>query len=167
MDRFNSGNGDPEVLYVKDINLGAGCILNVGSRRLYYTNFSGDPNLIKKETMLGSSLGEINCDSNEEFESRVGNNNFTNPADPNSSRVYIKRVVGLEPDPNGMMLMRNLEDVNGQMISARAKGEFAPAVEEEIRIRFNCLFNMTDPCAQIVVYLSDVPELQEPRDPNH
>ena len=32
MDRFSSGNGDPEVLYVKDLVLGAGCVLNVGFR---------------------------------------------------------------------------------------------------------------------------------------
>jgi len=163
MDRFSSGNGIPEVLYVRDLNLGVGCVLNVGSQYLYYTICSGDMNSIRKETQLGFSLGVIYSDSNEEFQSRVNSNNYINPTDPNSSRIYVERVVGLEPDPNGMMKMQSLEDANGQMISARAKGEFAPADENEIRIRFNYLFN--DPCGQIVVYLSDVPELLDPCDP--
>jgi len=167
VDRFGSGNGDPEVLYVKNLVFGNNCALNIGFERLYYTNLSGEPNSIKKKAMMGALLGMINCDSNEEFQSLVSNNNFTNPADPNYNRIYVERVVGLEPDPNGMILMRNLEDMNGQMIFARAKGVFAPAVEDEIRIQFNYLFTTTDPRAQIVVYLSDVPELQEPRDMNH
>jgi hypothetical protein len=58
-----------------------------------------------------------------------------------------------------MMRLRNLEDANGQMISARAKAEFEPAVEDEVRIRFKYLFN--DPCSQIVVYLSNVPEMED------
>ncbi len=167
VDRFSSGNGDPEVLYVKNLVLGSGCVLNVGLEHLYYTNCTGDPNSIKKGAILGFSLDDMDCDSNEEFESRVGNNNFTHPTDPNYNRAYTERVVG-DPDPNGMMRMRNLEDpCSGQIIFARAKGEFAPVVEDRIRIRFNYLFTTTDPCTQIVVYLSDVPELQGTRDPNH
>ena len=142
-------------------------VLNVGLERLYYTNLSGEPNSIKKGAISGFSLGKIDVDSNEEFESRVGNNNFIHPTDPNCNRIYVERVVGLQPDPNGMMKMRNLEDpCSGQMIFARAKGEFAPVVEDEIRIRFNYLFTTTDPHAKIVVYLSDVPELLALDDPN-
>jgi uncharacterized delta-60 repeat protein len=166
VDRFSSGNGDSEVLYVKNLVLGNNCVLNVGFEHLYYTNLSGDLNSIKKGAILGFSLGAINCDSNEEFESRVSNNNFIHPTDPNYNRIYIEKVAGLQPDPNGLMKMHNLEDpCSGQIISARAKGEFAPAVEDEIRIRFNYLFTTTDPGAQIVVYLSDVNELMEPNDP--
>ena len=154
MDRFSSGNGDPEVLYVKNLVLGADCVLNVGFEHLYYTNLSGDPNSIQKGSLFGFSLGKIDCDSNEEFESRLVNNNFIDPEDPNYNRIQVERVVGLEPDPNGMMKMRNLEDEDpcsatyGQIISARAKGEFAAAVEDKIRIRFNYLFNTTDPCTR-------------------
>lgn len=163
MDRFSSGNGNPEVLYVKNIVLGAGCVLNVGLERLYYTNLSGDPNLIKVDALLGISLDKMDCDSNEEFEKRISNNN---PTDPNDSRIYVERVVGLEPDPNGMMKMSYLKDPNsGQIISARAKGEFAPAAEEKLWVRFNYLFTTSDPNAQIVAYLSDVPEMLDLNDP--
>jgi uncharacterized delta-60 repeat protein len=166
VDRFSSGNGDPEVLYIKNLVFGSNCALNIGFERLYYMNLSGEPNSIKKKAMMGASLGMINCDSNEEFQSLVSNNNFTHPTDPNYNRIYVERIVGLQPDPNGMMKMHNLEDpCTGPIVFARAKGEFAPAVEDEIRIRFNYLFTTTDPGAQIVVYLSDVNELLEPNDP--
>ena len=167
VDRFSSGNGYPEVLYVKDLVLGADCNLKVGFEHLYYTNLSGEPNSIIKGALTGFSLDNIDCDSNEEFQSRVGNNNYIDPVDPNLNRIQIERVTGLEPDPNGMMKMSNLDDpCSGDVISARAKGEFAPVSEDIIRIRLNYLFNTTDPCAQIVVYLADVPELLDHNDSN-
>ena len=60
---------------------------------------TGDPNSIKKGALLGFSLDVIDCDSNEEFQSRVGNNNYIDPADPNHNRIQVERVVGLEPRP--------------------------------------------------------------------
>ncbi len=165
-DRFSSGNGDHEVLYVKELVLGNGCVLNVGFERLYYMNRIGEANSIKKGAVLGFSLGKMDFDSSGEFKSRVGNNNFTHPTDPNCNRIYVERVEG--PNQNGMVKMHNLADpYSGQIISARAKEEFGPAVEDEIRIRFNYKFDTNDPCAQIVVYLSDVNGLLETRDPNH
>jgi uncharacterized delta-60 repeat protein len=166
VNRFSSGNGDPEVLYVKNVVLGDDCVLKVGFERFYYTNLSGEPNSIIKGSLLGFSVGDINSDSNEQFQSRVSSNNYINPADPNSNKIYVERVTGLEPDPNGMIKMSNLQGGDGNIISARAKGEFAPVCEDEIRIQLNYLFTTTDPLAQIVVYLSDVPELLDHNDPN-
>jgi hypothetical protein len=167
VDRFSSGNGDHEVLYVKDLVLGADSNLNYGFERFYFTNIYGDSNSIIKGAFFGFSLGDINLDSNEEFESRIINNNYINPEDPCSNRIYVERVVGLEPEPNGMMKMSNLEDTNGQIISARAKSEFAPCNEDEIRIRLNYLFTTTDPNTRIVIYLSDIPEMGDLNDANH
>jgi hypothetical protein len=168
MDRFSSGNDDPEVSYVKDLVLGAGCVLNVGLEHLYYMDVNGDSNSIKRDSQLGFSLDVVDCDSNEEFQSRVGNNNYIDPVDPNLNRIQVERVTGLDPDPNGFMKMSNFEDEDGNVIYARAKARFAPASEDKIRIQFNYLFNTSDPCSQIVVYLSDVPEmlLIDPCDPD-
>jgi len=165
VDRFDSNNGYPEVLHVKNLVLDANSVLNVGFEHLYYTNLTGDPNSIMKGSLLGFSLDVIDSDSNAEYQSRVSNNNYIDPADPNNNRIQVERVTGQSPDPNGFIMMHNLADANGQMVFARAKGAFAPAVEDEIRIRFNYLFDTNDPCVQIVVYLSDVPEMLEPDDP--
>jgi hypothetical protein len=165
VNRFNNGNGNPEVLYVKNLVFdfcNVGSVLNVGFEHLYYTNLYGDVNSIKKGALLGFSLDKINFDSAAEFQSRVSNNNS---ADPNNTMIHVELVTGQAPDPNGFMAMHNLKDVNGQMTFARAKGAYAPAVEDRIRIQFNYLFSTTDPCAQIVVYLSDVPEMLDHNDP--
>jgi uncharacterized delta-60 repeat protein len=166
MNRFSSGNGDPEVSYAKNLVLGAGSVLNVGVNHLFYTNLTGDFNSIVRDAQLGFSLNVIDCDSNAEFQSLVGSNNYIDPADPCLNRIQVERVTGLEPDPNGIMKMTNLEDpCSSDVIYARAKARFAPASEDKIQIQFNYLFNTSDPCAQIVVYLSDVAELLEPDDP--
>ena len=103
-------------LYAKNLVLGAGCVLNVGLEHLFYTNLTGDSNSIKRDAQLGFSLNEIDCDSNEEFQSRVGNNNYIDPVDPNLNRIQVERITGLDLDPNGMMKMTNLEDpCTGQM----------------------------------------------------
>lgn len=160
VNRFSYGNGNPEVLYVKNLVLDfcdVNSVLNVGFEHLYYTNLNDlHPSSIKKGALLEFSLNKINFDSAAEFQSRVSNNNST---DPNNT------VIRVEFDPNGFMMMHNLEDVNGQMTFARAKGAYAPAAEDEIRIRFNYLFDTNDPCVQIVVYLSDVPEMLDHNDP--
>jgi hypothetical protein len=168
MDRLSSGNGSPEVLYAKNLVLGAGCSLNVGMGHLFYTNITGDANLIKRDAQFGFSLNEMNFNSAAEFQSRVGNNNYINPVDPNLNRIQVERITGLDLDPNGVMKMTNFEDpCTGEKIYARAKTNFASASEDKVRIQFNYLFDTNDPCVQIVVYLSDVPELLDTNDPCH
>lgn len=166
VNRFNNGNGNPEVLYVKNLVLDScdvNSVLNVGFEHLYYTNLNDlHPSSIKKGGLLGFSLNKINFDSAAEFQSRVSNNNS---ADPNNTMIRVELVTGQAPDPNGFMAMHNLKDVNGQMTFARAKGAYAPAVEDRIRIQFNYLFSTTDPNVQIVVYLADVPEMLDHNDP--
>ena len=107
VDLFDSGNGFPEVLYVKNLVLDANCVLNIGFEHLYYTNLSGDPNSIKKGAVLGFSLGKVDFDSNAEYQSRVSNNNYIDPADPNNNEIRVERVVGQDLDPNGIMILHN------------------------------------------------------------
>jgi uncharacterized delta-60 repeat protein len=180
VDRSDSGNGYPEVLYVKNLVLDANCVLDAGFEHLYYTNLTGDPNLIKKGAVLGFSLGKVDFDSNAEYQSRVSNNNYIDPVDPNNNRIRVERVTGQGPDPNGMMTLHNfggggllttgygLNNIgtSGQTINARAKAQFAECYEDRIRIRFNYLFDTTDTGTYLNVYLSDVPELLDSDDPS-
>ena len=180
VDRSDSGNGYPEVLYVKNLVLDANCVLDAGFEHLYYTNLTGDPNSIKKGAVLGFSLGKVDFDSNAEYQSRVSNNNYIDPVDPNNSRIRVKRVTGQDPDPNGMMTLHNfggggllttgygLNNIgtSGQTINARAKAQFAECYEDRIRIRFNYLFDTTDTGTYLNVYLSDVSELLDSNDPS-
>jgi hypothetical protein len=100
-------------------------------------------------------------------------NNFIDPDPdpPDYTRIHVERVTGLAPDPNGMMRMCNLVDTDPnspgyqEVINARAKGLFAKASEDEVVILFDYLFDTSDPNTELVVYLSDVPELLEPNDP--
>jgi hypothetical protein len=70
-----------------------------------------------------------------------------------------------------MMLMRNLRDIDpasptyGDIINTRAKSLFAACTEEEITIRFKYLFTTSEPGTELVVYLTDVPELLPYNDP--
>jgi hypothetical protein len=181
VNRFDSGNGYPEVLYVKNLVLDANCVLDAGFEHLYYTNLTGDPNSIKKGAVLGFSLGKVDFDSNAEYQSRVSNNNYIDPVDPNNNVIRVERVVGQYPDPNGMMTLHNfggggllttgygLNNIgaSGQTINARAKAQFAACYEDRIRIRFNYLFDTTDTGTYLNVYLSDVPDLLDPTDPHY
>ena len=59
------------------------------------------------------------------------------------------------PDPEGMIRMR---PAGG--ISAEAKARFGRCTAERVLVRFEYLFE-TSEATEIVVYLSDVPELLE------
>jgi hypothetical protein len=117
------------------------------------------------------SLGSIEFDDDEEFDNRIVNNNSIDPDQPDKSRTHIVRVVGFGPDADGVMSMHNLKDLDpnspnyGQTIHARAKGSFIKTNSDEILIHFKYLFNTSDPGVELVVYLSDSPELLAHDDP--
>jgi hypothetical protein len=172
--RFDFGNGGLyEVMYVKNLVLGPNSLLNTAFNQLYYESLDGDPNSVRNEPLLGFSLSNIAFDNENEFITRVMHNNFIDPdpSPPDYTRIHIERVTGLAPDPNGMMRMCNLWDIDpespyyNQVINARAKGLFAKASEDKIVILFEYLFGTSDPNTELVVYLSDVPELLDPDDP--
>jgi hypothetical protein len=175
--RFDFGNGGSyEVMYVKNLILGPGCELDTAFNKLYYENLQGDPNAVKNKALLGYPLGRIDVDDPNEFNIRVTHNNFIHPEEPNYTRVHVERITGVELDPNGVMLMRNLPDQDpcsptyGQVINARAKGLFTKSSEDFILIRFQYLFGASTPDLELpdlelVVYLCDVPDFLAHDDP--
>ena len=163
--------GDDEVLYVKKLILRENSVFNTGFNRIYYETLIVEPNaVIRDEPLLGFSLTTIAFDDLTEFIIRVKDNNYEDPEDPCNNRIHIERIVGEAPDPNGMMRMSNLLDEStGQVVNARAKGMFAKANEDEILVQFEYLFGTSNPSlgmAELVVYLSNVPEPLEHSDPN-
>ena len=175
---YDPGN-DNDVVYVKELILRPGSVLNTSYNKIYYGSLIIEPNepnepnaVIKNEPLLGFSLINIAMDDPNEFIVRVTHNNYTDYNDPNHNRVHIERVEGLSPDPNGMMRMSNLLDLDSNSpdyndtINARAKGLFSKSSEDEILILFEYLFGAADPNTELVIYLSDIPELGDVNDPN-
>ncbi len=161
---------DNEVLYVRELVLGQNSVLNTGFNRVYYeTLVIGPGAIITSEPLIGFSLTNIALDDQTEFLIRVVHNNYEDPADPSNNRIHVERVTGQAPDPGGMMKMSNLIDQStGRVVNARAKGLFAKSNEDKILIRFEYLFcgsNPSNEMVELVVYLSDVPELLEYNDP--
>jgi hypothetical protein len=175
---YDPGN-DYDVVYVKELILRPGSVLNTSYNKIYYENLiiepnePNDPNAeIKNEPLLGFSLINIAMDDPNEFIVRVTHNNYTDYNNPSYSRNYVERVEWLPPDPNGMMRMSNLLDLDSNSpdyndtINARAKGLFSKSSEDEILILFEYLFGAADPNTELVIYLSDIPELGDVNDPN-
>ncbi|MCP4708964.1 MAG: hypothetical protein GY869_10090, partial [Planctomycetes bacterium] len=175
---FDAG-GAEEVLYVRDLILGNNVVLNTSFNRIFYENLIAEPNaIIKNDPLLGFSLSNIACDDDIEFITRILHNNYTDsdPAEPDETRIHIERIVGDPIDPSGMMKMENFEIFYPEpqpgktvLYHAKAKGLFARTSEAEDRILiwFEYLFCSDDPSTELIIYLSDVAELQDPRDPGH
>jgi hypothetical protein len=163
--------GEDEVLYVKELEIGEGAILNTGFNRLYYETLIGDPNAIVNRPLLGFSLFNITMDDDTEYRLRTTHNNYIHKTNSDYDRLHIQRIDGVSPDPSGMMRMQKLLDFDPnsttyqQDIHARAKGFFAKTAENEVLIRFEYLFENDNPHTELVVYLSDMPYLMEPNDP--
>jgi parallel beta-helix repeat protein len=169
---YNPGT-DYDVVYVKELILRQGAVLNTSFNYIYYGSLIKEPNaVIKNEPLLGFSLINIALDDQTEFIVRVTSNNYTDYNDPSHNRVYVERIAGLPPDSNGMMQMSNLLDLDpcspdyNDTINARAKGLFSKSNEGEILIRFEYLFGAVDSNTELVIYLSDIPELGDVNDPN-
>jgi len=164
--------GDNEVLFVRELILGPDSVLNTAFNHVYYENLIMDPTAqVVNVPLLGFSLKNIAFDDENDFRTRVVHNNRVDPDNPDISRIHIERVEGYALDPNGVMVMRNLKDTDpnspsyGQTIRARAKGLFAKSSEEMIQIRFEYLFDCADEAGELVIYLSDTPELLGHSDP--
>ncbi len=118
------------------------------------------------------SLGSIDFDDDEQFATHVVTNNAVVPDHPDRTRIHVERVVGLDPDPKGMMWMHNLLNLDPtspgywEMVNARVKGFFCETDADELLIRFKYLFSASGPGVQLVIYLSDVPELLDHDDPD-
>jgi len=162
--RFDFGNGGPsEVLYVRDLVLGSGSILNLGYNRLYYERLVGDPHGVISIPILGFSLNEIRFEDQDEFDARVS----TTGTLEHVRRLPAEAVAGLVQDgpASGVMEMRNLLGMHpDQVFQARAQGLFAKAGEDTILVRFEYLFESAS--GEVVAYLTDAPEFLGPDHPD-
>ncbi|MHC4499048.1 MAG: LamG domain-containing protein, partial [Planctomycetota bacterium] len=158
---YDSG-GDYEVLYVKHLILGPDSVLNTAFNYLYYETLDKDPTArIVNVPLLGFSLNNITFDDKNDYLTRVKHNNSYAADD---YRIHVERVTNEGPDPAGMMRMTNLER-GITYVNARAKAFFAKSSEEEILILFEYLFCDPNGSGELVIYLSDVPELLDHSDP--
>ena len=166
--------GEDEVLFVRDLVLGPHAVLNTSFQRLYYETLTMAPTAeVVNVPLLGFSLNNIAFDDENDFKTRVTHNNHidNDRRFPDTTRIHVERIVGHEVDPNGVMRMCNLRDIDpdsatsGQTINARAKGLFARSSEEEIVVRFEYLFCDPAGSGELVIYLSDAPEMLGHDDP--
>jgi hypothetical protein len=148
-----------------------GSISQIGGRTYMLTNIQSDHNIhVTFRRRLFYFLDSIEFDDRQEFLSRIFNNNYSDPNNPELSRTHIARVTGQYPDPNGMMLMTNLLDKDlmsptyGQIVYAHVKGVFPKINVDEITIRFKYLFNTSKSDARLIIYLSDSPILRNQSD---
>jgi len=98
------------------------------------------------------SIGVIDADDPDQFTYRVTTNDT-------SQRTFVERVTGALPDPNGMILMRVIAGLPGQMT-----GRFGQCAGGNLWVRFNYLFEAAA-TTEIVVYLSDWALPLAPGDP--
>ncbi len=171
VNRFDFGNGGyNEVIYVKELILEPNSVLNTSFNKLYYdVDAIAESAIVKNEPLLGFSLNNIACDNDNDFTARIVNNN-------EHDRIHVELIRGLQPDPAGMMRMRNIEllrwidEETSELVlyNARAKGKFARSNEEKILIWFEYLFDY-DPMqidrkdVELVIYLSEDPKLTSNR----
>jgi len=162
--------GDNEVLYVKELLLGPNSVLNTAYNHIYYETVEAHPTAqVICVPLLGFSLNNISFDDENDYVTRVKTNNFIHPF-TGQTQSLVGRVFE-QPDPNGMMKMANWLDkfeesaTFGQVFKARAKGLFAKSSEDKILIQFEYLFCDPNGSGELVIYLSDVPELLSPGDP--
>jgi hypothetical protein len=160
---------DDDVLYVKELILRENSVLNTSFNWFYYGSLTFETNaVVTNIPLLGFSLINIALNDDTEFKVRVTHNNFIDPdpSPPDYTRIHVTRIEGNEPDPNGMMQIRNIVEPDpnspsyGQVVNAQAKGMFAKANEDQVVITFEYMF-VEDPCneAELVVYLSDKPKV--------
>ena len=121
--------------------------------------------------LLAYSLGDIDFHGTEDFLTRIVTNNVADPGQPENDRIHVERVEGLDPDPEGVLVMHSLKDLDptspsyGRLVNARVKALFKGASENEIAIRFTYLFSTGGPGVELVIYLSDIPALLGHDDP--
>jgi hypothetical protein len=166
-----SSNGLPETVYVKDLLLHPNAVLNTALQRLYYQtlshiNSNGDP--IDLDTngdpvedngaeiidipLLGFSLAVIAMEDQTEFDVRVR----IRVRDPVDLALQAGSVYRINTNGLGVMDMRTQAEDWDSASSVAAKGAFARAGKEDIRVTFEYQF-VEDPNsdAELVVYLSD------------
>ena len=174
---INPGGGEqfiaiPNIGYTVDKWYLDDDLAKIGGTNFKLTDIQSDHTVhVTFRQALAYSLDDIEFEDEEEFEDRIISNN-TAPAEPEKAMVLIERTEGVGPEPdNVVMRMRNEKDPDpdspnyGQIVHARAKGIFIKTAVDKIMIKFKYLFLTSKPGVEIVVYLSDSPELMATDDP--
>jgi len=170
----------PETVYVKKLVLGPGSVLNTALQTLYYqdlilTDSNGlelalgrnparenIPQINGAEItdipLLGFSLVIIAMDDStpsphNEFDIRVRKRLKGDPNDPKEPAGRIERRTDIDPNQGHMEMSTSKES------GIAAKGAFARAGDEDITIEFEYLFQAADSSTELVIYLSDHPEV--------
>jgi hypothetical protein len=164
----NPGIDTFEAIYVKDLVLHDGAVLNTGLQRLYYQTISmGSEAEIVDHPLLGFSLKVISMEDATEFDVRVRKRlqdpNDSQPSGCNGGSACLAGVVDRIPDPyrpsNSVMRMRTFDPgAPGPASSVAAHGAFARAGEAQIVVAFEYLF-CSDATDELIVYLSDSPRI--------
>jgi len=166
---FDPPNSNPpEALYVKNLTIAVGAILNTGFQRLYYQTGSIDPTAqIVDIPLLGFSLGTIAMEDDTEFGVRVrarlkASTDFDDPTPPGTPAPPPKQgaVTRITLDPQGgVMEMRTHAPGFTGATSVAAKGAFEKVGEDEVVIAFEYQFVETHADTELRVFLSDQPDV--------
>jgi len=132
-----------EVLYVRQLVLGPGAVLNLGSQRVYYTTLTQDQTArVINDPVPAFSLGVIDFSDPNVFANSVSTSG------PGAAEIVRGRM--------------RLETADGNEVQAKAR--FARCREDRVSIRFKYLFGRSD--LELAVYLSDSPVVGD-HDPAH
>ena len=178
LDRFetqdpNTTGGYPEVLYVRELALGANATLNAGLTRVYYellTDDLGNPlgapdaegylsngARLVDVPVLGFSLIEVNMENDCEFLVRVQ----TDLGDPSMGAIGL---IEHPTDPNNRVM--EMRTFGGSAPCVMANAAFNKSNDaEDVTVRFDYRFVQADLDTELIVYLSGSPT--PIADPNH
>ena len=158
----NATGGHPEVLYVRELAMGASATLNAGLTRVYYElltddlgNPLGPPNSegylsngarLADVPVLGFSLVEVNMENDCEFLVRV-------QTDVEEPPVGTIGLIEHPTDPNSNVMEMRTFDAAGACVMANAA--FNKSSEaEEVTVMFEYRFVQAGPDAELIVFLS-------------
>jgi len=159
---FNPGLTIPDTVYVRQLILNPGSVLNVAGQRLYYQELIGDPTQIVDQPLLGFSLGIIGMNDDTEFDVRLttrltdeADRDPEHPADPLPEGVVERITLGSDDTPpnEGVMRMQTHKPNEAKSASSvAAKGHFTRAAEDLIDIVFQYRFCSAD--GELIVKIS-------------
>ncbi len=110
--------------------------------------------------LLAYSLGTYEFEDEQQTESGIASNN----SDPDQPLVAVEQnCLGSDAD-NSALVLHSRMNGDGKIVNARAKAAFIGTDTDEILIRFKYLF--ASPTAELVVYVSDSPQLLARDDPS-
>ena len=140
---FGQGR-ENEVLYVNELVLGDGAVLDVGAHRLYYDQdnllLGQGAEILVNQVIPGRSLNLLDFDDPSEFINRI-----------EASRPEAVELIRDDPlDPVGLMVVHSTTE------PILVKGQFDPTRAGRLLVKFDYA---TGPDTQVAVYVSESPVL--------